>query len=108
MQPLRIRPVTRSRFGDTIIIVFLVSQALDGVLTYLGLRQFGPAVEANPLISSVMPLLGQGMTLAFVKLFASSLGAILHVTGVHRAVALLTALYLGAAVVPWAALLFAH
>jgi hypothetical protein len=30
----------------------------------------------------------------------------LHVTGVHRVVAVLTCLYLGAAIVPWTALLF--
>ncbi len=96
----------RSVFGDTVIIVVLVLQALDGIFTYLGLAQFGQGAEGNPLIASVIPVVGQGMAVASAKLFAATLGAILHVTGVHRVVAALTALYLVAAVVPWAALLF--
>lgn len=98
-------PGRRSPFGDIIIVVFLVLQAADGVFTYLGLKQFGPGIEANPLISTALPVLGQAATLAFAKLLAASFGIVLHMTGIHRAVALLTALYLAAAVVPWAALL---
>jgi hypothetical protein len=108
MNLLRTLPARRSLFGDMVIVVFLVLQALDGILTYLGLRQYGALVEGNPLISGVIPVLGQGMAVAAAKLFAASLGAILHVTGVHRAIALLTALYLAAAILPWAALLFAR
>ncbi len=99
-------PPPRSVFGDTIIIVFLVLQALDGIFTYLGLARFGQSAEGNPLIAWVIPVVGQGMAVASAKLVAASLGAILHVTGVHRVVAALTALYLVVAVVPWAALLF--
>ncbi len=96
----------RSVFGDTIIIVFLVLQALDGIFTYLGLAQFGRSAEGNPLIASVIPVFGQGMAVASAKVFAATLGGSLHLTGVHRVVAALTAFYLLAAVVPWAALLF--
>lgn len=98
----------RSFFGDLVIIAFLMSQALDGVLTYLGVKQFGPGIEANPLISSAMPVLGQAATVTVAKLLASAFGMVLHVTGVHRVVAVLTALYLAGAVVPWAAILFLH
>lgn len=93
-------------FGDTIIIAFLILQALDGIFTYLGLARYGQGAEGNPLISAAMPIVGQAAALASAKLVAASLGAILHVSGVHRIVAALTALYLVAAVVPWAALLF--
>lgn len=98
----------RNSFGDLVIVAFLLSQALDGVLTYLGLRQFGPGIEANPLIGSVLPVLGLSVTLAGAKLVAAGFGIILHLRGVHRAVAALTALYLAGAVVPWAAILFLH
>ncbi len=98
----------RSFFGDLVIVAFLMSQALDGVLTYLGLKQFGPAIEANPLISSALPVLGLAGTVAAAKLLAAGFGIVLHVTGVHRVVAALTALYLAGAVVPWAAILLLH
>ncbi len=94
-----------SVFGDVVIIVFLVSQALDGILTYLGLKQFGPGIEANPLISSALPVLGQGFAVAAAKLVAAGFGIALHLRGVHRAIAALSALYLAAAVVPWVLLL---
>jgi uncharacterized membrane protein len=99
--------VRRSLFGDAVIVMFLLSQALDGVFTYLGLQQYGLRAEANPLIVSVIPVLGEGLAVASAKLFAAMLGVVLHLRGVHRAVALLTALYVTAAVVPWAALLLA-
>ena len=108
MKLVRTLPARRSLFGDLIIVVFLVSQALDGILTYLGLKQYGAGMEANPLISSVIPVLGQGVAVAAAKVFAASLGALLHVTGVHRAIAVLTAVYLAMAILPWATLLFAR
>jgi hypothetical protein len=95
-------------FGDLVIIAFLLSQALDGVLTYLGLNQFGPGIEANPLIGSALPVLGASVTVAAAKLVAAGFGIILHLRGVHRAVAALTALYLAGAVAPWTAILFLH
>ncbi len=95
----------RTLFGDTVIVLFLLSQALDGIFTYLGLQQFGLSAEANPLIVSVIPVLGQGMAVAAAKVFAATLGVVLHLRGVHRAVAVLTLLYVGLAVVPWAVML---
>ncbi len=92
-------------FGDVVIILFLVSQALDGVLTYLGFKQFGVNIEANPLISSVVPILGQGFAVAAAKLLAAGFGITLHLRGVHRAVAALSALYVAVAIVPWMLLL---
>ncbi len=101
-------PPPRSLFGDAIILAFLASQALDGVFTYLGLREFGPAIEANPLIGSILPVLGFAATIASAKLVAAAFGIVLHVRGVHLAVAALTGLYLAAAVGPWAAVLLLH
>ncbi len=98
----------RTLFGDIVIIAFLMSQALDGVLTYVGLKQFGPNIEANPLLSLVLPVLGQAATVASAKLLAAGFGIVLHMRGVHRTVAALALLYFAAAVLPWATLLFWH
>jgi len=105
LRRLLVLPARPSRFGDAAIVVFLLSQALDGMFTYLGLRQFGAAAEANPLILSVIPVLGQGPAVASAKLFAAMLGVLLHLRGVHLAVALLSGFYIAAAVVPWTLLL---
>jgi uncharacterized membrane protein len=96
----------RTLFGDVVILVFLVSQALDGVFTYLGVIQYGPTIEANPVVASLMGLIGHGPALASVKLLAASLGVALHLGRVHRILALLTVFYILGSVVPWMALLF--
>ena len=105
MRSLPRSPSARSLFGDAIILAFLAAQALDGIFTYLGLRQFGPGIEANPLIGSVLPVFGAVTTIAAAKLLAAGFGIVLHIRGVHAAVAALTALYFAAAVAPWAAIL---
>src|SRR5690242_1078214 len=93
-----------SRFGDIAVVTFMVVQALDGILTYLGVHIWGPSVEANPLISSAVSFAGVGAGVAMAKLFAVGLGMILHLRRVHGVVALLTAFYLAVAIVPWAML----
>jgi uncharacterized membrane protein len=96
----------RSVFGDLALIAFLVAQACDGVFTYVGIATIGPGIEGNPLIASLMRVMGGGAALVGAKLVAGSLGIVLHLTGVHRIVAALACLYIAAAVVPWATLLF--
>jgi uncharacterized membrane protein len=95
-----------TRFGNWAIILFLVAQALDGVFTYVGLTVYGPSIEANPLLGWLMHAFGPGPALAGAKLTAAGLGIVLHLVAVHRAVALLTVLYAGAAILPWTHLLF--
>jgi hypothetical protein len=93
-----------SRFGDGVVLAFLVVQALDGVLTYVGIS-LGQAAEGNPIVGGMMTMFGLGAGLAGAKLLAGSFGIALHLFGTHRLVALLTALYVAVAIVPWAALL---
>jgi len=93
-----------SRFGDIAVVTFMVVQALDGILTYMGVHIWGPSVEANPLISSAVSFAGVGTGVAMAKLFAVGLGMVLHLRRVHGVVALLTAFYLAVAIVPWAML----
>jgi len=92
-------------FGDVMVVGFLLVQCIDGVFTYLGVTIWGPAIEANPLVSSAVAVLGLLTGLATVKLFAVSLGILLHLRRVHMLVAMLNAIYLAVAIVPWAALL---
>lgn len=96
----------RSRFGDAVILLFLVAQAADGVLTYIGVSTMGHHIEANPLILSLMTSFGQGVAVAGAKALAAGLGISLHILGVHRIVAFLAGLYFIAAIVPWAEVLF--
>jgi hypothetical protein len=96
---------TRSRFGDAVIVLFLLAQAADGVMTYVGVTTLGVHLEANPLLASLMDLFGSGTAVAAAKVVASGLGISLHLLGVHRVLAVLTGIYLVAAILPWAGLL---
>jgi hypothetical protein len=96
----------RSRFGDIVIVAFLVAQVLDGLFTYLGVKTFGPAAEGNPLLFWLMNSVGEGPALAGAKLMAGTFGIALHLTAVHKVIAVLTLVYIGAALVPWATILF--
>ena len=96
----------RSIFGDVVLVAFLCAQVLDGAFTYLGVVTFGPTVEANPVIVSLMGYLGHGAALLTAKLIAGLLGISLHLRGTHGAVAVLAAFYAIAALLPWAVILF--
>lgn len=93
-------------FGDLAVIVFLLAQVSDGVLTYIGVATYGASIEGNPLIGWLMSALGEGPGLATAKVTAGGFGMLLHLSGVHRAVALLAAFYIVVAIVPWLAILF--
>ena len=93
-------------FGNFVVVAFLLAQALDGVFTYVGVRQYGLSVEANPLLGWLMASFGSGIALAAAKAAAGAFGIALHLSAVHRLVAALAAFYLAVAVVPWIALLF--
>jgi hypothetical protein len=93
-------------FGDFVLVVFLLTQCLDGIFTYVGIITFGPGIEANPLIGALMLHLGHAGALMTAKTMSASLGIALHVRRVHGAVALLTGFYLSVAILPWIAILF--
>jgi hypothetical protein len=97
---------TQSRFGDLVLVLFLLAQLADGMLTYLGVKTFGRSAEGNPLLLWLMASVGEGPALAGAKLVAGSFGIALHLNAVHRVVAALTLLYLAVAVLPWMAVLF--
>ena len=95
-----------SVFGDVVVLAFLCAQACDGIFTYLGLAWLGPHMEGNPLVAALMAAMGAGPALAGVKLLAGALGIALHLFGAHRLMALLTAIYMAGAILPWTALLW--
>jgi hypothetical protein len=96
----------RNIFGDLALVAFLLAQASDGLLTYIGVSTYGLHVEGNPLIGWLMSAMGEGPALATAKLAAGFFGIALHLSAVHRAVALLAAFYVAVAIVPWVAILF--
>ena len=94
------------RFGEIALIVFIVTQALDGALTYMGVRRFGVDVEANALIAWYTLSWGIGRALIGAKAFAVVCATILYINKRHVAIGLLTVMYLAAAVWPWTRLLW--
>ena len=98
----------KSRFGDLMVVGFVLMQCLDGVFTYLGVRIWGPSIEANPLISTAMSAAGVAAGLGGAKAVAIGFGIVLHLRRVHYVVAFLTAIYFSLAVLPWTALFLMH
>ncbi len=93
-------------FGNVALVAFLLAQLLDGILTYVGVSMYGAHMEGNPLIAWLISTLGEGPALAVAKIAAGGFGVALHLSAVHKAVALLAGFYLAVAVLPWLAILF--
>jgi uncharacterized membrane protein len=100
------RSTRRNLFGDVALVVFLLAQLFDGILTYIGVSTYGPHMEGNPIIAWLIAAMGEGPALATAKVAAGAFGIALHLSAVHRAVALLAGFYLAVAVLPWIAILF--
>jgi uncharacterized membrane protein len=95
-----------ARFADVVVVVFLLAQACDGVLTYVGVSLYGIGMEGNPLLAWLMETMGEGAALAAAKGMAGAFGIALHLGAVHRVLAVLSAFYVAAAILPWVAILF--
>jgi hypothetical protein len=91
--------------GDLVWLLFVVVQALDGVLSYVGVRTIGPWIEANPLVAWYASLYGPAVAFLGAKLFAVACGTVLYAMSRHRTLALLTIIYVLFAVGPWIQLL---
>jgi hypothetical protein len=97
-------PGSRSRAIWTLGL-FIAVQFADAVLTVTGISRFGPAVEANPLLSFCATAFGVGAALVGAKTVAIVGGATLHVLSQHFILAALTVACVFAAIVPWAMVL---
>lgn len=100
--------IRRNRFGDVALLLFLLAQASDGVLTYVGVSTYGVGIEGNPVIAWLISAMGEGLGLTTAKLTAGIFGIALHLSAVHKVVAVLTVFYFAVAVLPWMAILFAY
>jgi hypothetical protein len=97
---------TWPRFGDTVLGIFLLTQLLDGVCTYVGVTAFGIHAEANPIVAALMIHLGHAPGVLIAKVAASGLGICLYIGRVHSVVAFLAGVYLTVAIAPWTYILF--
>jgi Domain of unknown function (DUF5658) len=88
-----------------ILALFLAAQAFDGLFTYTAVRADGLQAEGNIILATWMALIGPAPALFGAKLLATACGVLLYKHGVHRTLALLTALYAVAAVGPWIVLI---
>jgi hypothetical protein len=88
------------------LVAFIVAQALDGILTYVGIATFGASAEANPVVAWYVGMFGAGVGLTAIKAMAIACAATLHMNAQHLVLAGLTLLYLAAAVLPWTRILW--
>jgi len=100
-------PLHQRMLGHQLVFVaFLLTQILDGILTYMGVSIFGIAAEGNPILAWMMVSYGELMALAGAKIVAAMCGVALYALAVDRLLAALTLVYVGAAIVPWTLVLF--
>ena len=106
VDPAHAVSVRSTRFGNIVVIAFLLAQACDGVFTYIGVSTYGIHVEGNPLLGWLMTVMGSGAGVTAAKAVASGFGIALHLIAVHRLVLMLAVFYLAVAIVPWVSILF--
>ena len=87
------------------LVIFAAMQLADGVMTAAGAAQFGTSIEANPLLVFLFGVVGTGATIVAMKLFAILCATLLHLREQYSALAILTLVYLFAAIVPWTVIL---
>lgn len=93
--------VRHANQAPIVLAVFVLTQVLDGTLTYWGVSQFGLGVESNTYLASLMESIGTGPALLAAKALAVACGIVLFSTTSFRVLAVATGWCLGFAVVPW-------
>ena len=91
--------------AEVLWVAFVVVQALDGAMSYVGVSLHGPDIEGNPLVAWYLSAFGPAVGFAVAKLFAVGCGAVLYLTARHQWMAFVTIVYLVFAVGPWIHLL---
>lgn len=95
--------------GSLLILI----QLLDAVFTGFGVSIYGTVAEGNPVIRHLMENIGIIQALIVVKLVAiviilSLCSLASQITWVLSAMRAVAVLYIGGALIPWAAILFRH
>jgi hypothetical protein len=93
---LDMRPTPR-----LILLVFLLLQIFDGVLTYTAVTVLGVIGEGNMLLAAAMQIVGAGPTLLGAKTLAAGCGVLLYVRGFYGILGALTGFYAFVAITPW-------
>jgi hypothetical protein len=93
--------VTGLSLSRITLLLFLIFQAADGLMTYGAASVFGAGVEGNPLIATWMQLVGVGPAVFLAKLVSSAGGLLLYWRGVHGWLGAVTVFYAFGAVIPW-------
>ena len=91
----------------------IVVQALDGLLTSLGVSLFGIEAEGNPLIRALMYTFGHNVAIGMAKFVAVLLIITLAVLARKRGwiggvLGALTCFYLAIAIIPWTVILMTY
>ena len=84
-----------------ILVVFLLTQLFDGILTYTAVAWLGVVGEGNMLLATAMRVAGAGPALLGAKSLAAVCGVLLYLRGFHGVLGALTGLYILAAIAPW-------
>jgi hypothetical protein len=84
-----------------ILLLFLVAQVFDGLLTYAAVGVLGIAGEGNLLLAAAMRLAGAGPALVGAKTLAAGCGFLLYTRGFYGILGVLTGLYMLLAITPW-------
>ena len=98
-------PQGRFSKAELVFLAFITVQALDGIMSYIGVNTFGSWIEANPLVAWYASVFGPAVAFTAAKLFAIGCGTMLYLLSRHGTVAALTLFYLACAVMPWAHIL---
>ena len=93
------------RIGRLTLVLFVVLQVADGLITFGAVRIFGTAAEGNPILETWIHLAGPGAALLGAKGVACGSAVVLYVLGRWRILAALTAVLLAYGVLPWLVLL---
>ena len=93
--------VRHAKQAPIVLAVFILTQMLDGALTYWGVTKFGLAVESNAYLLELMQSMGPAQALIAAKTLAVVCGLILFSTTSFRVLAVATGWCFGFAVVPW-------
>ena len=89
------------RLAQAIWVAFVAVQALDGVLTFIGMQTYGLRIEANPLIAWYASVIGPALAVSAAKLFAVGCGLALYLTARYGTIAALALFYIVGAIGPW-------
>jgi hypothetical protein len=90
------------------LLLFLVTQAFDGLFTYTAVHAYGLHAEGNVLLATWMAFVGPAAALFGAKSVAAACGIFLYLRGVHRTLTVLTVLYVIGAIAPWMMVFVQH